>query len=185
MNIFLTSIATLILTISFSCKALDDFDLMKYGQDVSLETKRTDVIVKMVFYKDEEAINDEFIKINGGIEQLGKEFNGVRGFAMVNDTTDVCYIHMMEANIWDDRENMAILGHEMYHCLLADHKEHGEGFVVIATEEAEVSNEPSIADLLKEEAKLEIELLYHECLNWDPKIFEYPPSGCSKLNFEK
>ncbi len=178
MNIILATL--MLLTISFSCKALDDFDLMKYGQDATLETKRTDVIVKMIFYKDEDTMNNEFIKLNGGMQQLGKEFNGVRGFALVSDESDVCYIHMMEADIWDDRENMAILGHEMYHCLLADHKEHGEGFAEIATEATEVSNEPSIADLLREEAKLEIELLYYECLNWDPKIFHIPPSGCSK-----
>lgn len=105
--------------------ALDDYDLRYFGSDAKIEIGRTEVIVKMVFHPDDETLNDEWMKYNEQ-DKFNENFLGIRGFTLVNSEDPVCYIHMEKAEIWDDRENMTILGHEMYHCLLAHHRENDQ-----------------------------------------------------------
>jgi len=105
--------------------ALDDYNLRYFGPDAKIEIGRTAVIVKVIFHPDEEALNEEWMRYNEG-DRFDKHFPGIRGFTLVNSEDPVCYIHMEKAEIWDDRENMTILGHEMYHCLLASHQEADE-----------------------------------------------------------
>lgn len=104
----------LALFISLNVLALDDFNMAYFGED-EIIVKREEVIVKMVTYENEEEINKVYQELSG----LDK--SSVRSFAQVSPDSTVCYIHYVPAKIWDDRENLAIIGHELYHCLLAEH----------------------------------------------------------------
>jgi len=104
------------LFISLNVLALDDFDMVYFGED-KIIVKREEVIIKMVTYNNEEEINKAYQELSG----LDK--SAVRSFAQVSPDIPICYIHYVPAKIWDDRENLAIMGHELYHCLLAEHNE--------------------------------------------------------------
>jgi len=148
-------LAILLTCFSFNTLALDDFDLMKYGDDDKIEVVRTDFIVKLVLYKFRERLNEAFEESNGNELPEGA---GVRGFAVVNPNDDVCYVHIIAAELWDDREGMAIMGHEIYHCALADHNDE-----VILNEVVEVETEEQtlgdIEDLYAQDRRLELEWL--------------------------
>jgi hypothetical protein len=138
--------------------ALDDFDLYKYGPDDTIEVTRTDFIVKLVLYKTRDRLNNAFEEAT---KDSLPEGAGVRGFALVRDDQDVCFVHIIPAEIWDDREAMAIMGHEIYHCALADHND-----VINETAETdkEVDEKQSIGevdieDLYAEDRRLELEWL--------------------------
>jgi hypothetical protein len=155
-------------TLGNYANALDDFDLMKYGPDDKIEVGRNEVIIKMVLYDNQRKLNEAF---NGASEDPMPEGAGVRGFAVVAPSQDVCFIHIIPAKIWDDREAMAIMGHELYHCLLSDHKD-----ITVAKEKEEETDEtaasgkePSqqkilqdIEDLYAEDRRLELEWLKEE-----------------------
>jgi hypothetical protein len=114
-------IGTLLVTaiVSKQVQALDDFDLMYYGPDVTLDIGRTEFIVKFKFYDDADSLNFEWASLTGTTYVPGQP--GVRAFATSHPENDVCVIHIIPASIWDDRESMTIMGHEVYHCALADH----------------------------------------------------------------
>jgi len=97
--------------------ALDDFDLYRYGPDEKIKVERKEFIVKFVLYDTEAELNDVYYR-----DEERPEGEGVRAFSMSNKVEDVCYVHIKPAKIWDDRENMAIMGHEIYHCALARHE---------------------------------------------------------------
>ena len=119
-NILLTAIVWFLLaSVYSSVEALDDFDLAKYGNEDKVEVLRTNFIVKLVLHTFPDELNEAFENTNGRPLPEGA---GVRGFAIVSETEDVCYVHIIPADIWDDRESMAIMGHEIYHCALADHE---------------------------------------------------------------
>jgi hypothetical protein len=99
--------------------ALDDFDLYRYGPDEKVQIERKGFIVKLVLYDTEEELNDVYYNSQEGERPEGE---GVRAFSMSSDAEDVCFVHIKAAKIWDDRENMAIMGHEVYHCALARHE---------------------------------------------------------------
>ncbi len=159
----LRNITIIVLTwVVFSCWlfvspyafALDDFDLAKYGPDDKIEVKRTEFIVKLVLYTSDEELNKSYEKVT---ETTLGEGEGVRGFASVHPSEDVCYVHIMAAKIWDDREAMAIMGHEVYHCALSQH----ETIVGVSTEKPieEGTEEQEIESLYDEDRKLELEWL--------------------------
>jgi len=143
-----------------TARALDDFDLMKYGPDAEVEVKRQGFIVKMVIYDFPEKLTKAYENATGVDLEEGQ---GIRGFAVVNEFEDVCYVHIIPAKNWDDREAMAIMGHEIYHCTLADHKD----FPIInetAQKEKETLLDTSIKeqdyeDLYSEDRRLELEWL--------------------------
>ena len=95
--------------------ALDDFDLAYYGDTAQVEIKRTDFIVKLVIYKTPEELLAKYKELTG-------EEKDVVAFAQIHENNPTCYIHLVPATIWDDREDMAVLGHEVYHCALAIHE---------------------------------------------------------------
>jgi len=95
--------------------ALDDFNMASFGPDAKIEVKRTEVILKVVIHKDEQSLNNAYWKHT---KKYGKQ---VLGFALVHPSVDTCYVHIMVPDKWDDREALAIMGHEVYHCLLAEH----------------------------------------------------------------
>ena len=170
-NLLVAFFAWMVLAILYSqVEALDDFNLMKYGPDDTIEVKRTDFIVKLVLYKFPERLNQAFEESNGAKLPEG---GSVRGFAVVNPNEDVCYVHLIAADLWDDRESMAIMGHEIYHCTLADHKDE-----VILNDIAEVEDEVEdneqtlgdIEDLYATDRKLEIEWLKEEYEDMGIKI---------------
>jgi hypothetical protein len=118
-GLFVTAVILLTMSISKQVNALDDFDLMYYGPDVTVDIGRTDFIVKFEFYDDTESLNRAWARAVG--EDYDPEEVGVRAFATSNPMSDVCFVHIVPAKFWDDREAMTILGHEVYHCALADH----------------------------------------------------------------
>lgn len=147
--------------------ALDDFNMYRYGDDAKIKIERKEFIVKFVIYDTEEELQDEFFDGEKPPEGLG-----VRAFTMVSPSSDVCYIHLKLAKIWDDRESMAILGHELYHCALAEHE------IANLDGEEEISDDgyaprPS---RYSEETKP----LRDECEYFDPLIITVPPESCDK-----
>ena len=97
--------------------ALDDFDLAYYGDTAKVEVKRTDFIVKLVIYKTPEELLAKYKELSGN------DTKDVVAFAQIHEKNPTCYIHLIPAAIWDDREKMTILGHEVYHCALASHED--------------------------------------------------------------
>ena len=165
---------SLLIVVSNTANALDDFDLMKYGPDDTIEVGRNEVIVKMVMYDSQRKLDEAF---NGASEEPMPEGSGVRGFAVVAPSQDVCFIHIIPAKIWDDREAMAIMGHELYHCLLSDHQD----MTVAKTDKEVVEDEAAmseieipqdIEDLYAEDRRLELEWLKDDYEDMGIKIDE-------------
>jgi hypothetical protein len=99
--------------------ALDDFDLYRYG-DTKIEIERTGFIMKFVFYKNDAELNRAWKEVSG-LEPGNK--SEVRAFTQTATGNDVCVVHMVPPTIWDDREGLAILGHETLHCTYASHQD--------------------------------------------------------------
>lgn len=151
--------------------ALDDFDLYKYGPDDKLKVERTAFVLKLVFYKDNEELQKSF-------ENMSKYDFAVRAFTMVSKESDVCTVHVVAPKIWDDREDLAIFGHEVYHCTYASHQNLGDL-------EKEANKEVGTTDedkLLEEDRILELEGLEEECES--NTRFDYI-TGCKELQETK
>ena len=135
-------------------EALDDFNLAKYGGDDTSEIGRTNFIVKLILYKFPERLNEAFEKNTG--EKL-PDGAGVRGFAVVSPDEDVCFVHIIPAEIWDDREAMTIMGHEIYHCAMANHK----NVIINGTAKLDIINDTKgdVEDLYAQDRELELEWL--------------------------
>jgi hypothetical protein len=97
--------------------ALDDFDLYRYGPDEKVKIERKEFIVKFVIYDSELDLNDAYY----GDEERPQD-EGVKAFSLSSKDEDMCFVHIKPAKIWDDREGMAIMGHEVYHCALGRHR---------------------------------------------------------------
>ena len=136
-------------------EALDDFDLAKYGPEDTIEIKRTDFIVKFVLYNFPQKLNQAYEENNG--EKL-PEGGSVRGFALVKEDEDVCFVHIIAPKFWDDREGLTIIGHEIMHCAVAAHKNVIINDIAesIETEKEVLGN---IEDLYPQDRLLELEWL--------------------------
>jgi len=155
-------IALLATLLTLNTYALDDFDLYKYG-DTELNIERQNFIVKLILFKDDEELTKEYSKVTGTpIEEAN-----VRAFTSVSATNDVCFINIVAPKIWDDREALTIIGHELMHCGLASHQ---DAAAEIAEREKEWEDEQknkaalnnelqSVEDLYAEDRKLELEWL--------------------------
>jgi len=143
-------------------KALDDFDLARYGPDDNIKVLRTDFIVKIVTYNNADRLNTSFEESSG--TKLEKD-QGIRGYATVRADEDVCFVHIIPAEIWDDREAMAIMGHEIYHCALAKHKDLVSNDDIKKKDDIKkeaLSEEDIIEQLYIEDRLLELEWLKDE-----------------------
>ena len=132
--------------------ALDDFDLYRYGPDDKINVERESFVLKMVFYPDHERLQRSFRKVT-----KSKKEGEVRGFTMVAKDQDVCTVHVVLPKIWDDREALTILGHEVFHCTFAGHTK-----VILdkkPKEKKEVPTTKEIEDLYAEDRRLELEWL--------------------------
>ena len=137
--------------------ALDDFDLAKYGPTEKVDFQRAEFILKIVTYTNRDRLNQAFEKATG---KPLPEGSGVRGFTNVRPDEDICWVHIILADIWDDREAMAIMGHEVYHCTLADHKDViADETVVLDAPKDTALNDADIEDLYAEDRRLELEWL--------------------------
>ena len=161
-------VASLSLLVSGSSLSLDDFDLAKYGPDDKISITRSEFIVKFITYKTRRELTTTFEEISG--KEL--EEGGIRGFAVSSKEDDVCYVHIQPAKIWDDREDMAILGHEIYHCALAEHEdifgeesEEEEEEKAVKEEPIKEEGEKDIEDLYAEDRRLELEWLKEDYEN--------------------
>jgi hypothetical protein len=144
--------------VSFSVLALDDFDLYKYGPDATVEIERVGVVLKVVLYKEPEELNKAWNKSTG---ENGNENSSVRAFTQTREGDDVCAVHFIPPTIWDDRETLAIMGHEILHCLGANHQNAAEEIAKKKKERENKygANEESDEDLLAEDRRLELEWL--------------------------
>jgi len=160
MKRYLTAVCAALFTLNTF--ALDDFDLYKYG-DTKLEIERQNFIVKLVLFKDNEALTKEYSKVTG----TPIEESNIRAFTSVSPTNDVCFINIVAPKIWDDREALTIIGHELMHCGLAKHQ---DASAEIAEREKEWDEKQknkaateeelqTIEDLYAEDRKLELEWL--------------------------
>lgn len=104
------------LLLSFSAVALDDFNLRYFGTNDIIKIGRTEFVLKIQLYDDEQALLEAYAEATGTDRE-------VAGFTQFSSENPVCYVHIVPAGLWDDREKMTILGHEIYHCMLATHKE--------------------------------------------------------------
>lgn len=113
---FKAIIITLLLSLTAHAENRDTYQLKYFGKDDKVVPIRTKFSVELIFYEDEEQLQSTWDIVDGrDIE--------VRGFALVNKHIDTCFINIVPPKIWDDRETMIILGHELMHCTLAKHKE--------------------------------------------------------------
>jgi len=132
--------------------ALDDFDLARYGPDAKIEIERKSFIVKLILYNTDIELNRAYEKET---KTKLKADSGIRGYTTVNDNEDVCYVSLVPPKLWDDREALTIMGHEIYHCTLAKHNK-----VVESIKENDGTNESiDIEDLYAEDRRLELEWL--------------------------
>lgn len=152
----------LALLLSLNVLAIDDFDLYRYGADDKIEVGRTGFVLKLVFYDTFEELQEAFKKGAPGVE------GEVRGFTYVSKFTDICTVHIVKPEIWDDREILTILGHEVMHCTYANHK------TVVTEEEA-------VDPLDEEDRKLELDMLKEDCAN--NTKFDFI-AGCKELEQE-
>ncbi len=156
--------------------ALDDFDLMKYGPEDTIEVVRTDFIIKFVLYKFPQRLNEAYESANG--EAL-PEGGSVRGFAVVKPDEDICFVHIIIPKIWDDRESLTIIGHEIMHCALADHKPIIINDIAETEIETEIETETEtetevlgdIEDLYAQDRILELEWLKEDYEKMGIKIY--------------
>lgn len=148
--------------------ALDDFDLYRYGPTDKLNIERTGFVLKLAFYETFDDLQRSFRKVTKN-EKVGE----VRGYTMVSRTVDVCTVHVVKPKIWDDREAMAILGHEVYHCTFSNHKTVVEGQNQGKTDEDKLN---------EQDRKLELEGLKEECKS--NTTFDYI-AGCKELQETK
>jgi len=145
--------------LSLNVLAIDDFDLYRYGPDDKIEVGRAGFVLKLVFYENHEELQKAFKKNSPEVE------GEVRGFTLVSEFSDVCVVHMVKTTMWDDREALTILGHEVFHCTYADHK-------AVVTEKEE-------ADPLDEiDKKIELDMLKEDCAN--NTEFDFI-AGCKEL----
>ncbi|MBT6471604.1 MAG: hypothetical protein HOK52_10130 [Candidatus Marinimicrobia bacterium] len=120
--------------------ALDDFDLYRYGDDEKVKIGRKNFIVKFIIYDSEDELNDAYY-----LDEERTEGEGVKAFSLSTEEEDVCYVHIKPAKKWDDRESMAIMGHEVYHCALARHR--------VATYDGEVETDDGVLQGLRTRQK--------------------------------
>jgi hypothetical protein len=148
--------------IAFNTLALDDFDLYKYG-DTEINIERQDFIVKLILFKNNEELTKAYSEVTGKpIEE-----SNIRAFTSVSPTNDVCLINIVAPEIWDDREALTIIGHELMHCGLASHQDAAAETAEREKEwneeqknKAALANElQNIEDLYAEDRKLELEWL--------------------------
>lgn len=101
--------------------AADDWNLAYYGEDSKVEPKRWNVEVNIFPHKDMKSLNDAWDKLDGYKKENNRVGAEVRAFTLVSNTDRRCFVHIIPAKHWDQRDEMAALGHEIYHCLLAEH----------------------------------------------------------------
>jgi hypothetical protein len=159
-------IALIATIIGFNSYALDDFDLYRYG-DTRVEIERTAFILKFVFYNNEKDLNKAFREATEAPEDQEGE---VRAFTQTREGDDVCTIHIVPPTTWDDRESLAILGHESLHCTYASHqdaaaeieeqkKDWEDKMKAEEKHKAIIDKEVSFEDLFAEDRRLELEWL--------------------------
>lgn len=147
-------------------EALDDFDLYKYG-DTKVNIERTSFILKLVLYPNQKELDKSYLKVTGKKKKDKEEFGGIRAFTNMSADNDVCTVHMIPPKIWDDRELLTIMGHEVLHCTLAEHQD-ADKEMAERKKEYENRNKPIIdeeEDLLREDTRLGLENLAYECSN--------------------
>jgi hypothetical protein len=87
----------------------------------------------------------------------------IAGYSLSHPLYDVCEVHIVIPKIWDDHETLTILGHEVLHCMLADHEEESNDLTrkLVGETEVKLPTEVELSDeeLLKLDRQLELEWL--------------------------
>jgi hypothetical protein len=162
-------VLTAAILFSKEATALDDFDLYKYG-DTKVVIERTSLILKIVPYTTQRSLDDAYLKSTG---KKDAGIAGIRAFTNTAKGNDVCTVHMIMPKIWDDRESLAILGHEVLHCTFADHQDADQEIL----DRKEVWNTPqenNVEKLYEEDRLLELEWLREDYMGMGIIIDESP-----------
>jgi len=160
----LIAVLGILLIWTSKANALDDFNVAKYGPNATVEIGRTDFIVKFKTYTDNATLNDTYR------EETGRMEDDIAGYSLSHPSYDVCEVHMVIPTLWDDREALTIMGHEILHCMLANHTDEDgndlanstiiEGSSTSSEEVSESNNTlQEIEDLYAEDRQLELEWL--------------------------
>ena len=115
-KIITTIIITLLLSLTVYAENKDSYQLRYFGEEDKVVPIRKTFTVELVFYDNEEQLQSAWDIIDGSKK-------AIRGFALVSRKSDKCFINIIPPKIWDDREAMVILGHELMHCTFATHKD--------------------------------------------------------------
>ena len=104
---------------SYSQPTASDFDLATY--DIPFEIKSGQSSrVHLYFAENDEDLQAQWKYWNEDVPGLSKGFEGdVAGFALVKD--DRCIIVLEKFNNWNYMKGLAILGHELLHCMGGEH----------------------------------------------------------------
>ena len=107
------------LLIALSVHALDDYDLAYFGKDSKVEVPlQQNLIAGINFVENDEQLNVLWKAVN---EPGTDMYNWtVKGFSIVGKDGG-CIIVVPKLNNWDERDKLAILGHEVLHCLGGEH----------------------------------------------------------------
>ena len=185
MKRYLTAVCAALFTLNTF--ALDDFDLYKYG-DTKIKIERTEFIVKLILFDTAEELIKEYSKVTG----VPIEEANVRAFTSVSAENDVCFINIVTPKIWDDRESLTIIGHELIHCGLATHQDAAAELAEKEKEWKDKNKKQTVIDKdtefdIESETELLLKELEAECKIYEErghKSFDTPPAGCAKLGTE-
>lgn len=109
--------------------AQDNYDLAYYGDTETVDIERTSFAVQIKVYDTAEELQAYYNTIMEIEPENVSPNDLIRGFTITRRDQPVCYIHIVNPYIWDNRESMAIIGHELLHCTLARHKDpHAEEY---------------------------------------------------------
>ena len=98
--------------------AKDDYDMAYFGKDAKIETTFSQFSATVSFVEKDEDIQKMWKSIQHK-DDPRKNWE-VRGFALVN-ADGRCIVVIPKINHWDERDKLAILGHEILHCLGGEH----------------------------------------------------------------
>lgn len=112
-------ILTFLLIIVYSIvEAKDDYDLAYYGENTKFEINEgVPITITLHFAENDDDLQENWQYWNS--HDPIKQKWSVRGFSLIKENE--CIIVIPKFNKWDDRSNVAVLGHELLHCFGGNH----------------------------------------------------------------
>ena len=99
--------------------AADDYDMAYFGEDAKIEFTREKFSATVGFANSHEELQLMWKAVQ---EPTSKKYNWVvKGFTLVAEELNKCIVVVPKFEHWDERDKLAILGHEILHCMGASH----------------------------------------------------------------